>query len=939
MPAPATDPAFRILVVVSRPLDQPDLPHIGDQWALINGLRSVKAPVYLKILRPPTIEDLRTEILAGYEILHFDGHGSFGLRCHNCSMLHEKNKKKCDRCSASLEDQGEGGYLAFERQDGALDSLSAQDLAEIVAFPGSPTKLVILSACESAAGDQKSILQTLIDKGVPAVIGMKETISAGATEALFSPFYAALGARMSLSDALKTARPSLRRFDDSGKAVSSIPQLEGKGKDAKLVESRRTGNTVYEQELLYGVPQYKFVGDYIRGDPPRGRKGYVARLIHAFLDNEKMAVLTGQGGIGKTVLAAETAKRLAWRFPGGVFWRSAADVEHLGLSELLDAFVAVFGEGFRQQTTEAKRDQVLGYLGRLDKGSLIVVDNAERIEDEHLWRFLDGIPQPSAVLVTIRESLAYGGQEIHIDEMEEGESIKLFTLEAAGKSPRWDRVLNGKEKLSSLELKDLVEIWRLLQGHPLGLKVAAGMLSSHSLPSIRESLRAHPPTKVSERFDFSFELELTDSEKELLKRIAVFAGSFSLEAVQAVCATEGQSLDCSESLGELVRKSFVEKMDDAASRYRLHPLMRQYVAGKAGSKKVEEYHRKAAMFYLDVSIKYKSDFDVMELERENILSGMDWAFEKMRSSDDAKDVAKIVSAFMSALNDYLFVRGYWDLYRIRLNQTIEAETLLEDKDSLIKWTYILGVLAQETGNYDEAQMLIQQSLEIAQKLDNKSLIAWGFHYLGILADYKGNYDEARMYHQQSLKIFEELCDENGMSVALGELGNLAYATGNYDEARIFYKRGLKIFEKLGNSDGIAGCLHQMGILALDTGNYNESKMQIHRSLKILEERGDQSGISRSLHQLGTLAQQVGNCNEARILFQQSLDIKKKIGDQSGYAISLAQLATLEEKAGNIPKAIELTQQAESIFAKIGSHYAEKARKQRERLEEEKNKSS
>lgn len=48
-------------------------------------------------------------------------------------MLYDKDKKKCDRCSASLEDQVEGGYLAFERQDGALDSLSAQDLADMVA--------------------------------------------------------------------------------------------------------------------------------------------------------------------------------------------------------------------------------------------------------------------------------------------------------------------------------------------------------------------------------------------------------------------------------------------------------------------------------------------------------------------------------------------------------------------------------------------------------------------------------------------------------------------------------------------------------------------------------------------------------------------------------------------------------------------------------------
>lgn len=74
---------FRVLVIVARPLDLQDLPNIADQWSLLGGLRRVNAPAFLKILRPPTVEGLRTEILSGYDIVHFDGHGSFGVRCPN----------------------------------------------------------------------------------------------------------------------------------------------------------------------------------------------------------------------------------------------------------------------------------------------------------------------------------------------------------------------------------------------------------------------------------------------------------------------------------------------------------------------------------------------------------------------------------------------------------------------------------------------------------------------------------------------------------------------------------------------------------------------------------------------------------------------------------------------------------------------------------------
>jgi len=84
---PAEDAPFRILVIVSRPLDQSELPEIDDQWALYSDLSAVKTRAQLDFLRPPTIEQLRAEILGGYDVVHFDGHCAFGLRCPSCSSL------------------------------------------------------------------------------------------------------------------------------------------------------------------------------------------------------------------------------------------------------------------------------------------------------------------------------------------------------------------------------------------------------------------------------------------------------------------------------------------------------------------------------------------------------------------------------------------------------------------------------------------------------------------------------------------------------------------------------------------------------------------------------------------------------------------------------------------------------------------------------------
>lgn len=491
---------IRILVIVSRPLDLPDLPNLADQWALQSGLRRVQAPAHLKMLRPPTVEGLRIEILNGYDIVHFDGHGAFGRRCPNCGGLNEPEQKQCGRCDALLEDEADRGYFAFEREDGLLDALAAEELARIVtSMEESAPKLVFLSACESAKGGKASLLNVLLKNEVPAVLGMKESISLKATMALTTPFYAGLGAGMTIDRAFENALPALNGLENGSK-LYLILALDGLGKGARILTAKAAGKASFEAERLFGLPEQEFVGDYIRGKPPKGRKGLLSQAMEALQSGEKLVVFTGQGGIGKTVLAAEAARRLAWRYPGGVFWRSAAEMERMGLEEMLNAFDNVFGPQLRTLPLDQKKDTVSNYLRNYDTASLLVVDNAESIKDENLWRFLEGIPQPSAALVTTRQSLPREGKEIRIPEMEEEEAARLLWQEARRRSPRWG------EHLSAEDQESLKEIAGVMKGHPLAIKLTAALLASRSLSGIRDELRKNPPKEVSERFDVSFNI-------------------------------------------------------------------------------------------------------------------------------------------------------------------------------------------------------------------------------------------------------------------------------------------------------------------------------------------------------------------------------------------------------------------------------------------------
>ncbi len=614
-------------------------------------------------------------------------------------------------------------------------------------------------------------------------------------------------------------------------------------------------------------------------------------------------------------------------------------MERLGLNELLDAFAEVMGREFRTLPLDAKKDRALNYLRNYDTASLLVVDNAEKIKDANLWRFLENIPEPSAALVTTRESLPRGGKEIRVLDMEIEEASRLFIIEARRRLPKWGENLNEDEENS------LKEISSIMHGHPLAIKLTAALVASRSLASIRDELRRNPPQEVLDRFDVSY-ADLTESQKELLGCLAVFSSSVTEDAIKSVCVNEDpeSASNWETDLGELVRKSFLDRVeveaqgesgkDVAPYRYRMHPLMRQYAGAKAERDLLEKLRESAVNYFLGYAQDFSEDFDMLEREKENILSGMIWAVSRrdLAAGEEKRNAALMVLQFMYSLDRFLDTRGCWNERGICLHQAVESADVLHDRREKAGWVHNLGILAQKMGNYPEARKLYQQSLKIFQELGDKSGVSSSLHNLGALAQATGEYDEARKLYQQSLKIFQELGDKSDVSKSLHNLGALAQATGEYEETRKLYQQSLKIFQELGDKTGVSKSLHQMGWLAQATGEYEEARKLYLQSLKIKQELGDKSGVSKSLHQLGMLAQATGEYEEARKLYLQSMKIKQELGDKDGIALSQAQLALLEEKQGHVKEALRLIRQAEAAFLELGSPYSQQAQKDRERLE-------
>jgi tetratricopeptide (TPR) repeat protein len=909
MPPAEVEPTFRALVVVARPLDVAELPDIADQFELVRGLSEVEAPARLDILRPPTIEALRTALQRPPDLFHFDGHGVFGRPCPNeeCGALVpeeglDSNPPTCPLCEADLSAVAPCGYLAFEQQDGTVEMLPAEELAAMLV--DSPTRLVVLSACQSAMGEEAGLAGVLLAAGVSCVLAMRESVSVATTLTLLRPFYAALGAGKTARQAFDAALPALRRLPPSpltDTPAAEIPVLMGNDQVCLVEPGTPPGTVRLRPEPLFGVPgpgESGFYGVYQDGREPRGRKGLLVRLARALLRGEKLVWLAGVGGIGKTVLAAVAARRLNWLFPGGVVWASAADVETFCLENLLDAFAPVFlpqmGMTFYQLPTEARQQLVLQHLRDLRTPTLVALDNAEVVEDPRVFRFLRTLPGRSAALVTGREAPEWGGCVVDVQAMEPDEGVRFLVreMQRARQDPTWGFVeLWGRVywRIGEQDRERLREVAERLDGHPLALLVAAGLMRTETLEGVLKAVRQNPARgEVGLRFDFSYN-RLTESQQALLHRLAAFGSDVAPRFIELACAEpyfvgEDTLLDWQDDLHELCRRCFVETValvgvDEEGRRhelrrYRLHPVMRQYAALKAGDQAMRVCGEWMAHLFLAYVQQFQKDFNALEAEHANLLAAMDRAYE-LEVWEVVTGLAKALVGFRS--EGYLLVRGYWAEARRRLSQATEAAGRLGARFDEVAFVGNAAVVAQRQGDYEAAREGYERVKTIFEEMGHRDQVAVALHQLGVLAQATGDYDQARHLYQQSLDIKQQLGDKARVAITLAQLGSVAYDQGDYDEAMKQWQAAQAVFHELGDRKNEAGILHQLGMLTQDTGDYDQARQLYQQSLDIAQQLGDKDGIARSLAQLGQVAELEKDYVTAVRHWAQALEIFEALG--------------------------------------------------------------
>lgn len=694
--------------------------------------------------------------------------------------------------------------------------------------------------------------------------------------------------------------------------------------------------------------------------------------IQTLLISESCRLLTlvGPGGIGKTRLAIEAARRLAGHFADGVYFVALASVNDAGLipATIADAInIPHAGRNDIQQ-------HLFNYLAQ--KSLLLVLDNFEHVVDASLLvsDILSRAPQVS-VIATSRvrldlmeewtlsiEGLLYPPPGQERQNPEQYQSLEMFSQAARRARPSF-----------ALEphLHAVARICQLMQGLPLGIELAAAWVRvmepgeivkniEQRVDFLTSTMRNMPERHRSMRavFEWSWNL-LTSDEQDVLRRLAVFRGGFTLEAAQRITHHPQMALLI---LNSLVEKSLLHAQSHDA-HYALHELVRQFAEEKlqAVASLLAEVEARHAAYYaefmkaredrLDGALHHGTIREVVR-EMDNIRAAWKYSVSHCDAAllrsflravyhlyDGQSLYVEGEAAFRAAesclrqldpqLTMFVTIRGalYRGFFLHLMAHYPEASAIFEEVLPLLQnlvpreegaaWDLrlMLGYLAAmfyAQGDFVQSRHYYEASVEMYRQMGQMTEAGEPLMRLSDIAVVMGEYQHAKQIIQESLPLFWEASTRRSRILFLTTLGDIDCKLGAFTEAKQYFEEALTLARTLNYRINTGVGLVSLGRVAYGVGEYAEAETQIRESLLIFGEVRHRWGMSFARTHLGRVLTAMGRFSEAREHFLSSLSICQEIGNRWVECFTLRQFAELHARQDDWEKAAYYLQSALQI---------------------------
>ena len=623
-----------------------------------------------------------------------------------------------------------------------------------------------------------------------------------------------------------------------------------------------------------------------------GREAALADAMH-LLEESRLVTLVGSGGIGKTGLELRIATVLVDVYPHGAWLVELAPVA----DPLLVPLTVAAALGVHEQPGRPMFVTLAEHLAA--RHVLLILDNCEHLVpacaelSETLLRACPSL----RILATSRQALGIDGETVlsvpslslpeassppEVERLAQYEAVHLFVDRATAAAPHF--------RLSEPNVALIADICRQLDGVPLAIELAATRLKllgveqlaarledrfrlliggSRSAPSRHQTLRA--------TLDWSYQL-LSEPERMLMRRLAVFSGGWTLAAAEDVLSGDDIQINrVLELLEQLLDKSLVAVEDQGPKRLRFHFLetIRQYAW-----ERLEEAGEVAAIRerHLSWCLQLATDVqppgmhhpwhaeDVIR-EQDNLRASLLWAIREGNAEAGLRVAV--------ALAHIWYMRGHYSEGRARLAELLALPESGSAPDVRASALTSAGHLAYCEGDLKVAQVLLEESLGLWDALGNDERRAVSLQTFGNVVRFRGDLPGARSLFEEASVINHRLGHRmrEAMNVAL--MAQVLFEEGDVVRAEALNDQSFAALQRAGAGWGTILTLCMVGRVAAARGDNATARKRLEESLELGRKLGITRGVVWSLYFLAQHALAQGDARRARTTFAESLRLARQ----------------------------------------------------------------
>jgi predicted ATPase/class 3 adenylate cyclase/Tfp pilus assembly protein PilF len=667
-----------------------------------------------------------------------------------------------------------------------------------------------------------------------------------------------------------------------------------------------------------------------------GRDDEVGEVLSS-LEQYRIVTITGPGGIGKTRLSIEVTHRVADDF--------ADRLAFVPMVNILDAsgFIPGLASALNIKEAEGRgyRDGITAIIA--DKKALLVLDNLEQIIDAAVdIAYLVSTCSNLKILATSRTPLKLAAErEFPLSPLSVPQQERLGSFEDVAASPAVAlfvdraRKANHRFDLTEENAPTVAEICRRLDGLPLALELAAARIRILSPGALLKRLThildvlSRGPRDLPERhqtlratIDWSHSL-LSDAEKMLFRRLAVFSGGFTLEGAEEVCGNEA-SIMVLDELESLLEKGLVRHADEE-DRYFMLQTIKEFALEKLeAAGETAEIKRKHASYFLEIARRTHlgtQGHDQLErMERadqevSNIQRALEWWLAMAEEGDE--EAAELGLRLCGELWMYWHIRGMHLSARGWVEDFLEAANGQRDTPGTCAALLTAGLCSWTLGEYPRAVKELEASYQIAKKLGMAYEMASATSCLIISYLPMGEISKAAENARESLEIAREINNEWIFAFSLAFEGLTSFVSGELEAAEEKYREALKIQRKIGDYEGGGFSLGALAQLAAAKNEFQEADHWYQEAQSSYVRVGDRAEEARILEEMAWNSLKLADTARARRNFSSSIQAYNEIGSVRGIGLALYGLAATEQVEGSAYRAMEIAAAADRFSEEEG----------------------